>query len=643
MDVSLGALRQRLLNFRSWDSTGKTLDDRIREALNTSLDRLAGDVPEALVPDEQHIALRPDVKGTTVEATVLGTLDQRVLVFYGSDGKPLGSSTSTWTPTLDGTWDGVMHIEFTDSAGQLHRRQCLEFFKVATSNNAQPPVYTYAYYVTIDRPFTDPGGLFTAGGILDTGKRMDFRIHQPEFFLRDDVMEVLEPARIFDASRQQIWAIDTGGAYRQDMVGYRGQSAGRPYRMWRGRHFQLPAPSDPPDVAELVMETEDHLIAPTPDTSKRCWGHGDVQYAYSTGEWGICYTYVWGRRDKEWQQSPSINGDKVEVTHDFHSADTHPFTNSQVTWAHESYRGTLPKGHNSSGGVHDPVWESAPSPITKIKNTVNYLEGAKPTPGSNDNIKDPPPEVVSPGTGEAEAEGLPAGASAKRALIFAATNIDEILGFQDAVPDPTSTDTEWDYRKGRTGYRIRYYISQLDSNRDRDARQGEISGKYYMLCEVEPTYDQMVTNSAIYADDKSLNQTRKDGARIIWTGDQLYDYNRPLRHSTGYYAYKVYPHQDARYELDFRVLRLPRKYQTDSDTAPIQRDSIPTLIELALYYLCLMDGVDQQGAQLHLDRYTELARKYRERYANPGRVVEPVPMSGYSARHRYGTFGSNSE
>ena len=60
MDVSLGALRQRLLNFRSWDSSGETLDNRIREAMNTALDRLAGDVPAALIPDAQHVVLLPD-------------------------------------------------------------------------------------------------------------------------------------------------------------------------------------------------------------------------------------------------------------------------------------------------------------------------------------------------------------------------------------------------------------------------------------------------------------------------------------------------------------------------------------------------------------------------------------------------------
>ena len=42
MDVSLGALRERLLDFRAWDSSGTAFNKRVREALNTALERMAG-------------------------------------------------------------------------------------------------------------------------------------------------------------------------------------------------------------------------------------------------------------------------------------------------------------------------------------------------------------------------------------------------------------------------------------------------------------------------------------------------------------------------------------------------------------------------------------------------------------------------
>jgi hypothetical protein len=450
---------------------------------------------------------------------------------------------------------------------------------------------------------------------------MDFRLHQPEFFLRDDVMQMLEPAKVFDSTRQQVWAVDTAGAYRQDMIDHRGTSTGRPYRLWRGRHFQLPAPTEAPEVKELLVSNDIlmGMFTDKPAEESQLWGHSTQQTAYSTGEWGVCYTYVMGRRDKEWQQSPLIKPDATEVVND---------SSYKLNWAFESYNGALSTGVNARSGINDPLWESAPSPITAIKNVVAVgLQGHRP---SSDEAK-----TVEAG------DPLPPGAMYHRALVFAATNIGAQLGFAGKVPAFPDKLYAPALREGRSGYRIRYYIAHLGSNNDSPSYDTETTPRYYFLCEVEPTFDQLTLSPFGSADHR--RSTQKTGARIVWNGDQLYDYHRPLRHSTGYYAYKVYPHQDDRYELDFRVLRLPRKYVDDQDTAPIQRDAVPALIELSLYYLCLIDGVDQQGAQLHLDRYTELARRYRERYANPGRVVEPVPMSGYSARHRYGTFGSTSE
>jgi hypothetical protein len=143
----------------------------------------------------------------------------------------------------------------------------------------------------------------------------------------------------------------------------------------------------------------------------------------------------------------------------------------------------------------------------------------------------------------------------------------------------------------------------------------ETNGKFYLLAEIEPV-------SGVY----------------VWDGSTVPDYQRELKHSTGYYAYSVYPHQDQRYELDFRVQRLPKALKNDQDTVPIQRDAVMAYIELSLYYMCLMDGVDQTGAQVHLSRYAELARHFRKRYANPGGVVEPTPLTGYQVRFRYGRF-----
>lgn len=389
MDVSLGALRQRLFDLRSWDSTGDTLDNRVREALNLALDRLAGDVPEALIPDEEHIVLRPQVLGTDtdVAARIMISPDQRLLQFVDTAGTALGaSSLTTWRPNLDGTWDGLKHIEFKDETGQWHRRQCLEFFK--DDNN---------YYVTIDRPYHSTAAQNTASA------RLEFRLHQPEFFLRDDVMEVLEPARIWDSSRQQVWAIDTAGAYRQDMIDFQGNNKGRPYRMSRGRHFKIPAPTEAPDVKPLLTPAQLTIAAGDPTTaqySKMLWGHGGPSLAYRTGKWGVCYTYVMGRRELEWQQSPAISANPTT-----YAAQDSSY---ELTWAHQQYSASIDTGVNITSGVNDPVWESAPSPVTEIEQTL--FDGAT---------------------------GIPP------ALVFAASDIGMMQGFGAGT------------RKGRSGYSIR--------------------------------------------------------------------------------------------------------------------------------------------------------------------------------------------
>jgi hypothetical protein len=491
MDTSLGALRARLFDFRAWDSTGTTLDNRVRQAMNTALDRVSGDVPEAIIPDDQHVVLQKDVIGddADVQAKIASTADAKVLQFVTPSGTPLLFG-APWTPDITGTFDGIMHIEIVDSTGQVHRRQSREFF-VTTDLLGN----ITGYFVSIERPWD----------IVGTG--FSFRLHQPEFFVSDDVTRVLEPARLWNETRQQVWAIDTGGAYRQDMVDYRGQDKGQPFRMWRNRHFQIPAPTTAPAVVGISG-------AITP------WIGPEWE-----GSFKFCFTYVWGRRDLEWQKSPV--------------------------------------------GIRDPQWESAPSPAT----TFTYGT----TPGG--------------------------------AISITGTNIDAMMDFGNSTT----------LRYGKSGMRLRIYVARTSVSTAASYGTGfdrvETNGKFYLLTEIEPT-----------------------AGTFVWNGGTIPDYARELKHSTGYYAYQVFPHQDQRYELDLRVQRLPKALISDQDTIPVQRDAVTAYIELCLYYMCLLDGVDQTGANIHLGRYNELARHVRKRYANPGGAVDPMPITGFTARFRFGRF-----
>ena len=593
MNVSLAMLRKQLYAMRAWDSSGKTQDERIKDALNAALMRMASDVPHALIPDEEHVVLFPDVVGTddAVKAKVK-TLDndKRLLHFVDTSGTSIGDPTSltTWRPNVTGEWDAIMHIEITDASGRIHRRQCLEWFKVSTTIGQ---ITFFHYAVTLDRPFVE----------LVTNTSLDFRIHQPEFFVDADVMEVLEPARIFDGTRQQVWKIDTAGASRQDMLDFQGNSQGRPYRCWRGRHFQIPAPTEAPKVREAnAVDITQQRVLRTIDgngnvreivTNRFIEGVLDEAYRWSDtlglrrGTWAICYTYVLGRKDEEWQLAPSVAP----------GGDTEQDSSYGLTWSYK--KGSVLTGENQYSGIHDPQFESAPSPVTMINQSRK---------------------------GDSSA------------LIISASHIDAMQGFADPAYD----------RFGRSGFRIRYYIAQLGTHSHGAGQFNDVetNERFHLLCEVEPTFDMVTTLSSagtpVPEGVIATGESDSTAARIVWTGKELYDYHRILRHSAGYYAWKVFPHQDSRYELDFRVSRMPKKYNDDQDTSAIHPEAVPTLIELALYYVSLSDGNDQLSAQAHLDRYLQLVRVFRDRYGNPGGIVEPVPILGYGGRHRYGTFSS---
>ncbi len=609
MNVSLAMLRRQLYAMRSWDSSGETQDKRIRDSLNVALDRMANDVPQALLPDEETVVLYPDVVSTddTVKARVLtADSDKRLLQFVNYAGNNLLSpgSDTTWNPRDTGEWDGIMHIEITDAKGQIHRRQCVEFFsQLVKPDQTDSSTWYRAYFVTIDRPYIS---LITIDNNATT-QGLAFRLHQPEFFVDDDVTDLMEPARIFDGTRQQVWKIDTAGASRQDMLDYQGNSKGRPFRCWRGRHFQLRAPTEPPRAMEVDADqtqtegtSENEVYSDILSTASAAAASGggkdplpDV-YKWTDlkglrrGTWAICYTYVWGRKNEDWRQSPMVTpGGDIEQNSSY-----------GLTWAYK--KGTITTGENNYSGIHDPQFESAPSPVTVFKQSTSGQSSA---------------------------------------LVISATNIDQMLGFGDDA----------DVRFGRSGLRIRYYVAHLEANEKGRGTYNavETNQRFHLLCEVEPTYDmceKVESDTSIAAAMpkaiSDLGNNDKPAARIIWTGKELYDYHRTLKHSTGYYAWKVFPHQDARYELDFRVSRLPKKYINDQDTAPIHPEAVPTLLELALYYISLVDGNDQVSAQAHLNRYMDLVRVFRDRYGNPGGIVEPVPILGYAGRHRYGKFGS---
>ena len=74
--------------------------------LNVALNRMSNDVPEALLPDEEHIVLYPDVVST--DATVVSRVvsldgDKRLLEFVDTQAlKLMRLRLRPWKPTVTG-------------------------------------------------------------------------------------------------------------------------------------------------------------------------------------------------------------------------------------------------------------------------------------------------------------------------------------------------------------------------------------------------------------------------------------------------------------------------------------------------------------------------------------------------------------
>ena len=251
---------------------------RLNTLLDLAVRRVAGDYPETFIPDKEYIVLLPDMTDKTEKVTIATTADPYVLQFSGIFGTAV-------FPT-DGSWDGLYHIEVSDSNGTtIHRYQSREFWKAA--NPLAPSGYDY--YVSLTRPVS-----FAESGLA-------WRLHMPTFWLSSDVARINEGTIYLDG---QNMAVPLPQAYfiSNRRLDYRGGQNSQPNSFYRDQHFQIDAPSRVPAVTAAGG-----LVA--------VWGPEPI------GTFEYCYTYCWGHRDVE---------------------------------------------RLAPGGYAEPVWESAPSPVTDV-------------------------------------------------------------------------------------------------------------------------------------------------------------------------------------------------------------------------------------------------------------------------------------
>lgn len=188
---------------------------------------------------------------------------------------------------------------------------------------------------------------------------------------------------------------------------------------------------------------------------------------------------------------------------------------------------------------------------------------------------------------------------------------------------------------------------QLNFGDNTTLRYGH-SGIYKRIYRRRSVTGSTPSHPTIEAPDIFQMMADLDGTQTTYIDDggTIPDYTVRLPESHGYYAYRNFPQQDQRYEMDWRVRRRPKKMVNDQDVPPIHPDCHDALIELGLYYLSLMDR-QQTDAETHLQRYLSLhLPKIKAQYANPARLIPGLPwfVQNYPNRRfaglRFGNFTS---
>lgn len=271
LDMSLKSIVDFALNARAWQSTGTTMRNRVRDCVNLVLLDVSTRAPAALSMRTAHVFAQKQYKSSDddVAARISATNDPWVMLFT----RPTGAILNDWTPTINGSWDHVMHLEVTRPDGIVERRQCRAFW---LEDRLQ---FTAGYYVSLDRQWRN-----------STDELMHFRLYQPAIWLPKDVYGLEPPVHVWDAQRNRpmIASVhDVEGRYDPE---FRGDVSGPIEFLYPGRDTFTPlGPKTAPSTS--------------PSATSNSWSNAGWQ----EGSYRFIQTFVVGRTDPRWQDSPGSN------------------------------------------------------------------------------------------------------------------------------------------------------------------------------------------------------------------------------------------------------------------------------------------------------------------------------------------------
>jgi hypothetical protein len=538
--VNLKGIRDAIFAQADWAPTqSPEAIVRVNRFINRAYNQISLEAPFLFFESMLKFATQPDVVPTLVTDTLqvcpandtLPTAARNPWVFYGTLN--VGTPNAIQWKT-DRSWDGrLLEITVTDAAGvsTTVRNRIRSIWK----GNLGAADH---FFITVEKPWdyaTHGYGEFAA-----------WRVYTDTYYLPDDVISV-KSTRLFLGGENwpldvvsQTEAEDYSLADKRSVV-----SHGTPRTMFRRPHFQMPAPTVAPiatfDSEQNVMK----WYGPEPP--------GQFQYAF---------TYCWGKRDIQ-LRNPNGAYWQGYAANIQNTATTAP-----------GYSATTDASHR----MREPLWESAPSPLSETK-TVAIVVTVNPA------------NVTSPG------------------VQLAFPNIDYMQGFfTTGTSNPTGAFDR--YNIPQSGWYIRIYRRRLTADFTNYAVLGTVANTQRVHGAVNL---QNIESPDAYHLLTELNIDELNDGNWIDRGEVIPDYSRRMRDIHGYQGVGLYPYPNKRFEVDLRCVRRPQELQDDQDAPLIHAEAVETLITRALVFLREAEGAGDLAA-LAMNQYERALANLTKRY-----------------------------
>lgn len=454
-------------------------------------------------------------------------------------------------PPIDGSWDG-RKIDLYAPDGKWHTNRVREIWCEVD----EPDVLMY--FIALWDPF--PAEQFQEWDEIT----YKYRVYTEEYYFPDDMIKAHSIVINDDQRSYPVDIILQEEAEQFSLTDHFEMASGIPSVAYRRSHFQLPAPNTAPLVRDTQFMENMFWRGPEP-----------------AGKFSYMVTYCVGARDL-YNRNPGPGMFDENYTNNLYQNDG--LVPTFVPTLPGAVVSPIYPNAAVSNRFREPLWESAPSPIsTEI--TVALGEGGV---GSAVLVQVPNIAFMLGMLGKGTYFGITNPSPFKR--MFA-----DHCGVHVRIYRRRHTQ-DWDEYQFLTESAVRGAVyTSLVVGPSGPAGHIEISDAYYLLAEVQVTD----ANRGLFIDDGQMHP----------------DYNRRLRDVHGYQSMGLYPVPSRKYDFKIRCLRRPPKLVDDQDAPLVHAEACNALIDLAASYWYEAEGVPEMAQRMR-ERYDRGIFDLKKRYGN---------------------------